>query len=163
LIVFTAGTIIPGLTGCIGPFGVLGQLGRILSAEGKYTGRDVPRWEGFVEVDVVVRGFFVRTENLSRMLQFRWKALTSHAELSQIEDDLLLCVAMKLSGGLSSFLTPQDNDIETRMNKVELPTPYALNHRPDHIRRRESFLNQMATIGWRSIHAKNASHSTADL
>jgi hypothetical protein len=134
-----------------GSFGVLGQLGRILSAEGKYTGHDVARRNSFVEVDVIVRGFFVRTINLSKVLQFRWKIFPPQADLSQIEDDLLLCVALKMSDGLSSYLTPADNDIETRINKLELPTPHALQYRPDHRHRRESFLSQMTAIGWRSI------------
>nr|MDT0665059.1 hypothetical protein [Micromonospora sp. DSM 115978] len=64
------------------------------------------------------------------------------------EDDMLLCVAMRLCAGLRNYLTPTDPDPETLMNRTELPDPHALHRRPDHLRRRVTFMQAAQQIGW---------------
>jgi hypothetical protein len=127
-------------------FGTIGQMGRIVPADGIYKARDVGRLAHAREIDVLVRGFFVRTRNLHHIPQLRW--LMNYTEEQVPEDDMLLCVAMRLCAGLRNYLTPLDPDPETLMNRVELPDPHALHRRPDHIRRRIDFMLAAKAIGW---------------
>lgn len=133
-------------------FGVLGQLGRIVAANGEYRPRHVPRRNGFVEVDVVIRGYFVRTRHLPLVADLRWRM--NHLDSAAPVDDLLLCVAMGMLAGLPCYLTPADADPETLMNKRELPQPHSVSGKPDHLKRRTAFLRDAQSIGWVPLHAK---------
>jgi hypothetical protein len=130
-------------------FGSIGQLGRIIPSNGVYTARNVGRLPRPREIDVLVRGFFVRTRNLHHVAQLRW--LMNYMEEQVPEDDMLLCVAMRLCAGLRNYLTPSDPDPETLMNRTELPDPHALHRRPDHIQRRIDFMLAARAIGWLSV------------
>jgi len=130
-------------------FGSIGQLGRVVPANGVYTARNVGRLPRAREIDVLVRGFFVRTRNLHHIAQLRW--LMNYTQEQVPEDDMLLCVAMRLCAGLRNYLTPNDPDPETLMNRTELPDPHALHRRPDHIQRRIDFMLAAKAIGWLSV------------
>lgn len=127
-------------------FGVMGQLGRMLARDGIYRAKDVQRTDRFVEVDIVVRAFFVRTRNLPYIVQLRWQMGYMHEQLP--EDDLLLCIAMQLFAGLPCLLTPADEDCETQCNKRELRSAHALSKRPDHLARRNAVLERARSKGW---------------
>jgi hypothetical protein len=130
-------------------FGSLGQMGRIVPGDGRYKARNVSRLPSAREIDILVRGFFVRTRNLHHVAQLRW--LMNYTEEQVPEDDMLLCVAMRLCAGLRNYLTPADPDPETLMNRNELPDPHALHRRPDHLRRRVDFMLAARAIGWISV------------
>ncbi|OHV35665.1 glycosyltransferase family 2 protein [Pseudofrankia sp. EUN1h] len=127
-------------------FGSIGQMGRIIPPDGVYRARNVERLPRPREIDVLVRGFFVRTRNLHHVAQLRW--LMNYTEEQVPEDDMLLCVAMRLCAGLRNYLTPTSPDPETLMNQIELPDPHALHRRPDHIQRRIDFMLAAKAIGW---------------
>jgi len=127
-------------------FGSIGQMGRIIPPDGVYKARNVSRLPRAREIDVLVRGFFVRTRHLHHVAQLRW--LMNYTEEQVPEDDMLLCVAMRLCAGLRNYLTPASPDPETLMNCTELPDPHALHRRPDHIRRRIDFMLAARAIGW---------------
>ena len=127
-------------------FGSIGQMGRIIPSNGVYKARNVGRLAHAREIDILVRGFFVRTRNLHHIPQLRW--LMNYTEEQVPEDDMLLCVAMRLCAGLRNYLTPLDPDPETLMNRLELPDPHALHRRPDHIQRRIDFMLAAKSIGW---------------
>ncbi|WP_232303788.1 glycosyltransferase [Pseudofrankia sp. DC12] len=130
-------------------FGSIGQMGRIVPADGVYTARNVGRLPRAREIDILVRGFFVRTRNLHHIAQLRW--LMNYMAEQVPEDDMLLCVAMRLCAGLRNYLAPSDPDPETLMNRAELPDPHALHRRPDHIQRRIDFMLAARAIGWLSV------------
>jgi Glycosyl transferase family 8 len=130
-------------------FGSIGQLGRVIPPNGVYAPRGVPRLPRPREVDVLVRGFFVRTRNLHHIAQLRW--LMNYVDEQVPEDDMLLCVAMRLCAGLRNYLTPTDPDPETLMNRTELPDPHALHRRPDHLERRVMFMKTARDIGWQPM------------
>ncbi|MBL7489597.1 glycosyl transferase [Frankia sp. AgB1.9] len=130
-------------------FGSIGQMGRIVPSDGVYTARNVGRLPKAREIDILVRGFFVRTRNLHHIAQLRW--LMNYMAEQVPEDDMLLCVAMRLCAGLRNYLTPNDPDPETLMNRSELPDPHALHRRPDHIQRRIDFMLAARAIGWLSV------------
>lgn len=132
-------------------FGVLGQLGRIIQPDGIYRYADVPRTDGFVETDVIIRGYFVRTENLAYLLQF--KQMISVDEFAST-DDLLLCTAVRTLAGLSCYLTPWEPDDEALMNKRELSDDFSLSSRPEHLELRQGFLDRAIQAGWVPLHAR---------
>jgi hypothetical protein len=127
-------------------FGSIGQMGRVIPPNGVYTPRGVPRLPRPREVDVLVRGFFVRTRNLHHIAHLRW--LMNYVDEQVPEDDMLLCVAMRLCAGLRNYLTAADPDPETLMNRTELPDPHALHRRPDHLERRVTFMRTARDLGW---------------
>lgn len=131
-------------------FGVLGQIGRRLNADGSYSRRGVVRTEQLEPVDFLIRGYFVPTQRLDCVNRLRWQ-LGLQQEPS-VEDDMLLSVAMELIYGLKSFVTPAHNDPESKQNKVELRARHALAKRPDHFDRRVAFLRQAKAAGWSSSH-----------
>jgi Glycosyl transferase family 8 len=130
-------------------FGSLGQMGRVVPPDGVYKARNVGRLPRPREIDILVRGFFVRTRNLHHIAQLRW--LMNYTSEQVPEDDMLLCVAMRLCAGLRNYLVPSDADPETLMNRTELPDPHALHRRPDHIQRRIDFMLAARAIGWLSV------------
>jgi len=142
-------------------FGVLGQLGRILPADGVYRYGDVPRGPAFVETDLVVRGYFVRTSNLWCVGRFRW--IMNYFDEFLPEDDLLLCISLRMCAGLGCYLTPHDPDIETLMNKEELSREYALSMRAEHLDKRRDFLRRAVACGWVPLRARNNSRNIASM
>jgi len=126
-------------------FGVLGQLGRIVGADGSYFPRNIQRMKMFVEVDVLVRGYFIRTSNLFYLLRLR-EIMGSFDAMTN--DDLALCISLRLFGNLPLYLTPSSKDRETLMNKEDLDDEFALSRRPEHLRRRNEFLRRAITAGW---------------
>jgi hypothetical protein len=131
-------------------FGALGQLGRILDADGLYHSRNVARGPSFTEVDVLVRAFFVRTDCLAHVQQIR----SILEEESDPEDDILLSVGLALYAGLGCYLTPADPDRETLVNTRELASPHARSHRPTHLQVRAQLLQNAIALGWRPVRAR---------
>jgi hypothetical protein len=126
-------------------FGVLGQAGRMAADGGKAYGcAQIFPDDGFREVDVIVRGYFVRTTNLEYLLKFR-----EHFAPSRRGCDIVLATGLKLLAGLSAYLTPATTDEEERMNKAELPDDYALHREAGHYEERTSILRGAYDLGWR--------------
>ena len=131
-------------------FGALGQLGRIVAADGEYRPRDIARGPGFTEVDILVRAFFVPTEGLVCIPQTR----AMLGESSDPEDDILLAVGLSMQAGRACYLTPADPDPETMVNRRELASPHARNARPAHLPNRSRLLRSAVGLGWQPIRAR---------
>lgn len=131
-------------------FGVLGQIGRRLNADGSYSRRGVMRTDQLEQVDFLIRGYFVPTVRLDCVNRLRWQLNLQRAP--SVEDDMLLSVAMDMIHGLSSFVSPADADLESQQNRIELKARHALAKRPDHFDRRVAFLELAKDAGWRSTH-----------
>lgn len=131
-------------------FGVLGQIGRRLNADGSYSRRGVTRTGSLEQVDFLIRGYFVPTSRLDCVNRLRWQ-LNLQKEPS-VEDDMLLSVSMDLIYGLDSLLSPASDDSESKQNKLELKARHALAKRPDHFDRRVAFIEQAKNAGWQPKH-----------
>jgi hypothetical protein len=140
------------------PFGVLGQLGRRLKADGVYRTANVERTRALEEVDLVVRAYFVRTRHLAHLPAMRWDLGLQGA--TDAEDDILLAAAMQLRAGLGSFVTPKSADPETSVQLEKLPSPHALAGREDHLRRRTDLLRRVAHMGWQPYAERSGSALT---
>jgi predicted O-methyltransferase YrrM len=140
----------------LGTFGVLGQDGRIVDADGTYHVVGVPRTLDFQPVDIVCRGYFVRTSNLPAVVRQRFEMSLIPDE--SLEDDLLLCTAMNMVCGLGNYLTPIDPDGETLMNRQELPDDFARCRRHGHARVRTEFCRAAMAVGWTPMRAKASAH-----
>ena len=131
-------------------FAALGQLGRIVDADGTYRADDVARGPGFTEVDILVRALFVPTQSLVHALQAR----TVLQAIREPEDDILLAVALAMYAGLRCYLTPLDPNPETLVNLRELPSPYALSSRPTHEQVRSQLTRKAVSLGWRPLRSR---------
>ena len=129
-------------------FGVLGEIGRRLSKDGRYRQADVKRHTALTEVDLVVRAYFVRTRNLGHLPMTRWEFGLQGA--TDAEDDILLAVAMQRAG-LACYLTPHSDDPETSVRREALPSPHALSDRGDHKDRRTETFARARRLGWRPM------------
>ena len=125
-------------------FGALGQVGRIVTANGDYEVRNVPRRPGFTEVDLLVRAYFVPTHCLTYVPQMRALLGLSHDP----EDDILLAVALSMQGGLSSYLTPATRIRRRGSTGGVCPLPYARGARDIHLPRRSQLLHEAINLGW---------------
>lgn len=130
-------------------FGVLGQLGRIIDPDGVYRPVDITRNESLIETDFIIRAYFTKTVNLHNVIRFRWHL--DYFEEKFMEDDLLLCAALKYYNKLSCYLIPLNNDPEYLVNRVELSSRYALSNRYDHYQKRIDFVKRLISVGWRYI------------
>jgi Glycosyl transferase family 8 len=139
-------------------FGALGQVGRIVAADGEYRPQDIPRGPGFTEVDILVRAFFVPTEGLIYMPQIR----AMLGESGDPEDDILLAVGLAMQAGLGSYLTPADPDPETLINQRELASPHARYARPAHRPNRSRLLRSAVGLGWQPIRARQRHAAEGD-
>jgi hypothetical protein len=139
-------------------FGALGQVGRIVAADGEYRTQDIPRGPGFTEVDILVRALFVPTECLIYMPQIR----AMLGESGDPEDDILLAVGLAMQAGLGCYLTPFDPDPETLVNKFELASPHARHARPTHRPNRSRLLRSAVGLGWQPIRARQRRALEAD-
>jgi hypothetical protein len=112
--------------------GLLGQCGRNIQT--RYRAKDVARSaDRFVEVDLVVRGYFVRTNCLPDVFRLR-QALGATVR----EDDMVLAAAIRHICGQKILLTPA-GEKDTKMNEAELPAPHALSSNPRHSEMRSRF------------------------
>ena len=134
-------------------FGALGQIGRIVDADGAYRSGNVARGWGFTEVDILVRALFVPTSCLVHALQ----ALTVLQAGDEPEDDILLAVALAMYAGLGCYLTPVDPDPSTLVNMRELPSPYALSDRPTHEQARSQLTRRAVGLGWHPLRSRRES------
>ena len=137
-------------------FGALGQVGRIVAANGDYRVHNVPRRPGLTEVDLLVRAYFVPTHCLAYVPQMRALLGLSHDP----EDDILLAVALSMQAGLSCYLTPADPDPQTQVNWRELPAPHARGARDVHLPARSRLLRAAIDLGWRPLRARSRSALT---
>ncbi len=136
------------------PFGALGQLGRVLPNDDVYRSLNIPRsTTAFSEVDILIRSYFVRTELLHHIFALRWR-MNYFDDDPHPEDDMLLCTALQIYAGLPCYLTPDNQDPETLVNKVELSNEYALFRRPDHMSRRTQFLRLAMEFGWLPLYKR---------
>lgn len=131
-------------------FGALGQVGRIVDADGTYRSGNIARGRGFTRVDVLVRALFVPTACLVHALQAR-AVLGADQEP---EDDIVLAVALAMYDGLACYLTPADPDPSTLVNMRELPSPYALSDRPTHQQARSQLTRRAVGLGWRPLRVR---------
>ena len=127
-------------------FGLLGQAGRF-SPDGRYCPASVSQSSAFRAVDSVVRGYFVRSMHLHHILRLKWQLKWE----GKMEDDLLAAGAMRLYGNLPILLTPKVLEPAEKMNMQELPSPYALCSRPDHLYRRTAFVQTLRSLGWQAV------------
>ena len=127
-------------------FGVLGQMGRIIDEDGAYRPKDVPLKNSFIEVDIVVRAYFVETKYLYNIVKLRWFLNYFYDRLP--EDDILLCASLKLLENKNCYLIPFTGDRETLVNKLEMSDRFALCHRPDHYYKRSNLINYLLNSGW---------------
>lgn len=114
---------------------VLGQIGRIVGE--RYNSNDVPRTNEVVDVDLIVRGYFVNTKLLPEIFNIRQKFKTHFRE----DDMVLACAARRLKQRIC--LTPANEDIETLINKVELPNQFAISSDPKHLEYRDKFWKEV--------------------
>ena len=131
-------------------FGALGQVGRIVDADGTYRTGNIARGWGFTEVDILVRALFVPTHLLFHALQARAVLQAGH----EPEDDIVLAVALAMYVGLCCYLTPADPDPATLVNMCELPSPYALSDRPIHQQARSQLARKAVSLGWRPLRSR---------
>lgn len=134
-------------------FGVLGQIGRTLSADNKYRPKNIRLSENFIETDFVIRGYFVKTRYLYNVLRFKW--FLGYFETDFIEDDLLLCSSLKYYENLSCYLIPFNGDRETLVNKEELSDDYSLSSRTNHYYERTQFIKRIMFYGWKPLNETN--------
>jgi hypothetical protein len=131
-------------------FGALGQLGRLLEANGAYRSKGVARGLGFTEVDVLIRSYLIKTSYLTLVPQVR--ALLN--EFNDPEEDILLSVGLALHTGLPCYLTPVDPDPEARVNFRELDTAHARAHRPHHLQARSRLIKSAMGLGWKPVRSR---------
>lgn len=130
-------------------FGVLGQFGRIIDADGVFRPREISLTCSFIETDFIVRAYFIKTQCLYNIVRFRWKI--GYFDDFFPEDDLLLCAALKYYDGLSCYLIPFNGDPETLVGKEELGTAHALSDRNEHYYKRRKFIKRLEYYGWKSL------------
>lgn len=133
-------------------FGVLGQLGRVIDQDGIYRPKYVPMKDIFVETDIIIRAYFVKTKYLYNIVRFRWYLNYFYDELP--EDDILLCVSLKFYENLSCYLLPINEDVETLVNREELPDDYSLCRRPEHYVKRMLFVKKLISYGWNPLYLR---------
>jgi hypothetical protein len=126
-------------------FGVLGQKARITYGY-KYRWVEVPREAVPKRVDVLVEGYFAKTELLPLMLPHRRSIMAKGGARGC---DILLCTALSHAGH-HTYLTPTSPDPEEKMEKAPLSKRYALSDHPDHYNIRQGLIDQMRQFGWRS-------------
>lgn len=129
-------------------FGVIGEIGRTFAPSLEYSRRDVrAETNDAREVDLVIRGYFTRTPTLHALGETLWRLPAEWRELCSHFDDLLLAVAMKLSGQPSLVYRP--NTATERLISRELPDDFALCHRRNHVPERVAFLRMAREcLGW---------------
>jgi hypothetical protein len=125
-------------------FGVLGQVGRLLFSDGKYDNQDITRNDCLREVDVLVRGYFLRTEVLQLFKSF---VVNNRLNWQDLEDDITLCASLKIAG-LKNLLLPISKK-ETLLILKELPAPNAWWQRPQHLTKRNHFCSSLIKLGWK--------------
>lgn len=137
-------------------FGVLGHFGRIVTPSGFYKYFNTPSQNRVLECDFIIRAYFVKTCNLSRLVDMRWEL--GYFEDEKPEDDLLMCGAMKYYRDLRCYVIPTYDDPETLLNPKGLETAYALSRRPDHIFKRNMFIRRLRHHGWKPIYETGRKH-----
>ena len=130
-------------------FGVLGQYGRMLTPEGRYSFKEEFREIGLKEVDFIVQAYFVKTGNLHHLLRFRWEIGYFEDELP--EDDLLLCSSLKYYNDLRCYLLPLDESGESLLDNRSMRQDFALCSRPEHLFKRQRFIDRIIRFGWKPL------------
>lgn len=128
-------------------FGVLGEFGRSLDKNGIYKIEDVPQWNAFKEVDIIIRAYFVKTKYLSNIIKL--KSIFSSIPTNLLEDDILLCASMKMFSNLWCFLVPYSFDNSFSVDISSLEEDFALSGRIDHRQRRINFTSMLIRNWWR--------------
>lgn len=130
----------------IDKFAVLGQAGRIYGGN-KMNMRDIERGTHHVEVDNVVRSYFVNAAVLPDIL-----ALRSVIDGPRGIDVLLSCGA-RVRTGLKTFLIARNRDPQTSVRLYCLPEgQHGLSSdKALHVNQRQMLLDKLTAIGWRSI------------
>jgi hypothetical protein len=134
--------------------GALGQDGRSVGAV--YSPSPVARDAAALTlVDMLVRGYFVRTEHLHAVHRFRLPL--GHAVR---EDDMILAWALRTFTEAGTFLTPEGaGGDDERMNEEELPAPHAQHRDPEHVPGRTAFWHEASRLSKRlRLAAASAAH-----
>ena len=121
-------------------FSVMGQIGRKLN-KGKYSWSGVDRGESHVEVNSLVRGYFVWTANLPLMKLYEHKI----GDVVPKHDDLALCLGIRNYTGYPCVLSPYDPDPQTKINFKELDESHALSFSLSHFPERTEFCKLAAS------------------
>lgn len=122
-------------------YGVLGQAGRIVVG-GKYNVKNHRAKKDMLEVDFVVKGYFVRREILE--WQKQWK---QRLELKDVrEDDLLVCSAAQRAGFKVGVIPV--TSVDEKMDVKHLPAPFATSGNSKHISYRTAFIQNLLIHGW---------------
>jgi len=122
--------------------GILGQIGRNIEPDGLYRAINAPAGP----VDLVVRGYFMRTADLVHVDSLLAKFRECGQERPDLSDDILMGAAMRMAG-LTNYVVEATNPQE-KINKKELPAPHAVWQQPLHCERRTRLLKFLNLIGW---------------
>ena len=99
-------------------------------------------------VDVVTSAELCLTRHVPFAIEFMHKLARDYGDsVSLDEDDLLLCLGIKLATGVGSLVfCPADEAESHRVTR--LPAPHALSARPDHDARRKRFIELARQESW---------------
>lgn len=122
-------------------YAVLGHIGRLV---GKSRFSEVKAEHSPIPVDFLVRGYWVRTQDLPMIQRFLWKAWEIGYEPGVREDDILLLKGIEAYTGRRAIVVPPLPD--GRMNARDLPEPHAQCIERNHIPRRIQFVHLANSI-----------------
>ena len=122
-------------------YGILGHIGRIVRRSDFL---EVIADQCPVVVDFLVRGYWVRSQDLPMIQRFLWKAWEAGHDPGVREDDILLAKSIEAFSGRRAIVVPPLP--EGRMNDRELPEPHAQSHERSHIPRRLEFVKVANSI-----------------
>ncbi len=139
------------LEGC---FATIGQLGRRFNGTNYCTKNYAI--EGRVSAcDITCRCHLWSAENLSRVIDFRRDLRLlgfTEARLSEIHDDMLLCLGIQRSNGYPSYVLPSNNSKQFSPIAANLDEcGKALWRRPNHFIERNQFIQAAINVGWKSL------------
>lgn len=129
----------------ISKFAVLGQFGRMYP-DGRIDRMTCVSQQGHaVEVDNVVRGYFMRTECFARMVDLKQYQLNTRGE------DIAFSCGLKTHLGLKSYVTPNDGR-ESLIDTEGRDDGMGMCDEPEaHRRDRQAVLDRLLGNGWRPI------------
>ena len=147
-----------------GQFATIGEIGRRFhgdagSGELSYVSRNIRCRAHPVAVDMTCRAHFVRSSTIIGAIHLKWAMLSiAHfsstpnkvAEAVAIHDDILLCLGIQRDLGCPSYLIPQPTSSNT-LKQSQLPSPWAVGARTEHITQRTSLIWWAEMAGWDRI------------
>lgn len=138
-------------------FSVLGCFGRILDKNYVYGNSIIQGNTKHVAVDFVIRNYFIRSVNLSKVSEFMHKVLAG-SSLPESRDDLIVNAGIQSITGYKSFVckTPCNKDMHPVCE--ELDAPHAVSAKPGHLQNRQKLINEFTANNiWKPIRKFNDS------